>query len=495
MKHRPNTEITADARRFARYVIEHGWMHLILLAGVGIFIFPFVWLVMTSFKTDEEVTSPSLMPSIPTFTARSPYVMPPPQLIMPLEVPAGRWDAVSPKLLEMSRTAALARLKTLGSDPVDPAQHADSAAAVIVNNLAARLPTATWSASDATVFAAFSPLLTDQAVDQALDDRLSRLELRGLIVRSLDAHMFTVADPAQIAKQWKVISGNGQIIAGRDGTPYLKYQFDSASSAPVVIKYDFDFPFDPSQLHKLTISMFTDDSWHKLLPDLQVASDHWIAREPGFLAQHRAGSFIFQPPTYEDESNKPHIWITLDHTAAAPSPGIDPRHATPLTLTPHSHLHPRRHRRQDRAQLHPRRALCSLLEIRRQQRHPRHANHHRHTLLQHLRRLCFRASPLAGPIDRVRGILLSTMMLPSQVTMIPSFMIWRSLGWFNTLNPLWVPAWFGSAFFIFLMVQNMKTIPRELEEAARLDGLNAVQTWWYIIVPLVKPAAAADRHS
>jgi multiple sugar transport system permease protein len=88
-------------------------------------------------------------------------------------------------------------------------------------------------------------------------------------------------------------------------------------------------------------------------------------------------------------------------------------------------------------------------------------------------------------------LLLSTMMLPGQVTMIPSFMIWRALGWYNTLNPLWVPAWLGGAFFIFLMVQHMKTIPRELEEAARIDGLNAVQTWWYIFVPLVKPAAAA----
>jgi multiple sugar transport system permease protein len=75
--------------------------------------------------------------------------------------------------------------------------------------------------------------------------------------------------------------------------------------------------------------------------------------------------------------------------------------------------------------------------------------------------------------------------------MIPSFMIWRQLGWYNTFNPMWVPAFFGSAFFIFLMVQHMRTIPRELEEAARIDGLNALQTWWYVIVPLVKPAAAA----
>src|SRR5205814_2195538 len=75
------------------------------------------------------------------------------------------------------------------------------------------------------------------------------------------------------------------------------------------------------------------------------------------------------------------------------------------------------------------------------------------------------------------GLLLATMMLPEQVTMIPSFMNWRGLGWYNTLNPMWVPAWLGVAFFIFLMTQYMRTIPRELEEAARIDGLNTVQIW------------------
>jgi ABC-type glycerol-3-phosphate transport system permease component len=89
------------------------------------------------------------------------------------------------------------------------------------------------------------------------------------------------------------------------------------------------------------------------------------------------------------------------------------------------------------------------------------------------------------------AILLSTMMLPGQVTMVPSFLIWKFLGWYNTLNPLWVGAWFGNAFFIFLMIQFIRTIPRELDEAARIDGLNAVQTWWYVILPQLKPPLAA----
>src|SRR4029079_3027357 len=88
-------------------------------------------------------------------------------------------------------------------------------------------------------------------------------------------------------------------------------------------------------------------------------------------------------------------------------------------------------------------------------------------------------------------LLLATMMLPAQVTMVPSFVIWRQLGWDTPLNPRGAPGLLGGAFFIFLMTQHMKTIPRELEESARIDGLNAVQTWYYIILPQVKPAAAA----
>jgi ABC-type glycerol-3-phosphate transport system permease component len=62
---------------------------------------------------------------------------------------------------------------------------------------------------------------------------------------------------------------------------------------------------------------------------------------------------------------------------------------------------------------------------------------------------------------------------------------------YNTLGPLWIPAWFGVAFFIFLMVQNMRTIPRELEEAARIDGASVLRTWFQIILPQTKPALAA----
>ena len=88
-------------------------------------------------------------------------------------------------------------------------------------------------------------------------------------------------------------------------------------------------------------------------------------------------------------------------------------------------------------------------------------------------------------------LMLATMMIPGQVTMIPHFLIWKSVGAYNTLTPLWLGAAFGNAFFIFLLRQFMKGIPRDLEDAARIDGCGFIRIYWHVILPLVKPSLAA----
>lgn len=87
-------------------------------------------------------------------------------------------------------------------------------------------------------------------------------------------------------------------------------------------------------------------------------------------------------------------------------------------------------------------------------------------------------------------ILLATMMLPGQVTMIPVFLLFKELGWVNTFLPLIVPAFFGNAFYIFLLRQFFLTIPVDLEDAARVDGCPRLLTYWHVILPLSKPALA-----
>jgi len=88
------------------------------------------------------------------------------------------------------------------------------------------------------------------------------------------------------------------------------------------------------------------------------------------------------------------------------------------------------------------------------------------------------------------AIVLATMMLPGQVTMIPIFIIFTRLGWINTFLPLTVPAFFGDAFFIFMMRQFFMTIPKDLTDSARLDGASHFDIYLRLVMPLARPALA-----
>ncbi|MHB0878664.1 MAG: carbohydrate ABC transporter permease [Anaerolineae bacterium] len=87
-------------------------------------------------------------------------------------------------------------------------------------------------------------------------------------------------------------------------------------------------------------------------------------------------------------------------------------------------------------------------------------------------------------------IVLSTMMLPGQVTMIPLYVFFSKLGWVNTLKPLTIPYFFGDAFSIFLLRQFFLTISREMDDAARIDGCSRIGVFMRILVPLTRPALA-----
>lgn len=84
-------------------------------------------------------------------------------------------------------------------------------------------------------------------------------------------------------------------------------------------------------------------------------------------------------------------------------------------------------------------------------------------------------------------LLIVTMLIPWQALMVPQFLFFVKIGWYGTYLPLIVPSFLGTAFFIFLIRQYMRTIPRDLDDAARVDGLNTWQIFWRIILPLSVP--------
>ncbi|MBU5445421.1 carbohydrate ABC transporter permease [Paenibacillus sp. MSJ-34] len=89
--------------------------------------------------------------------------------------------------------------------------------------------------------------------------------------------------------------------------------------------------------------------------------------------------------------------------------------------------------------------------------------------------------------ETVFVIVLATMMMPFQVTMIPLFILFQKMGWIGTFLPMIVPAFFGNPFFIFLLRQFFLTIPKDLTEAAKVDGASEFRNYWRMIVPLSMP--------
>jgi multiple sugar transport system permease protein len=87
-------------------------------------------------------------------------------------------------------------------------------------------------------------------------------------------------------------------------------------------------------------------------------------------------------------------------------------------------------------------------------------------------------------------VMISTMMLPAQVTMIPMFILFRYFGWIDTILPLVVPLFFGTPFYVFMFRQFFAQIPEALVEAARIDGCGHLRTWWAIMLPLCRPVIA-----
>ena len=85
-------------------------------------------------------------------------------------------------------------------------------------------------------------------------------------------------------------------------------------------------------------------------------------------------------------------------------------------------------------------------------------------------------------------LLLMTMMIPFPVVMVPLYTLFRDFGWIGTMKPLWVPSFLAGAFNVFLLRQFFLTLPRDLSEAARIDGCSEFRIFWQVILPLAKPA-------
>jgi len=90
--------------------------------------------------------------------------------------------------------------------------------------------------------------------------------------------------------------------------------------------------------------------------------------------------------------------------------------------------------------------------------------------------------------DQAFILVLATMMIPFPVVMVPVYTLFKELGWIGSFKPLWVPSFLAGAFNVFLLRQFFLTLPKDISEAARIDGASEWQIFWHVVLPLAKPA-------
>lgn len=462
-------------------------------------------MVVSSIKTDTEVGSDEFWPEMPEFRANSPYIID----TTPPEQPAGcsdeRWQILLPKFTSMTQvlvTQDAARPKLLASDEED--EHmVEQVSQFLVRRGLEKMSQQIWNDQDDNkIKEAFEAALRAGSgirgeLDKAYDQIHARLEIDGLKVRSRGVGVIHQEKFARETGSDSLPSGlslsddsPGKLVYDSDGTLVLRSHFSSASDTPVTLTHSFQVKAPAKDIYRIIIPLKHDASWHQIHADVTINGTKYQGTRSTWLALNRTSALTLQLSDDDKDEWGKRPWIPMQKVGEQ----VDSDNLTlsdvtlTLTLDPSSTTAARYgkvKRNYERVFLSMpfwkyviNSTIITLLSI-----------------FGAVLSSCFVAyafARLKWPGRSVAFvILLSTMMLPPQVTMIPQFLIWREIGWYNTLNPIWVPTWFGIAFFIFLMVQQMKSIPRDLEEAAEIDGMNRFQTWWYVIVPLVKPSMAA----
>ncbi len=136
--------VRSQAHPIWNYLVRRAWIHLVLLAGVALFVFPFIWMVGTSMKTDEEMADTAWFPTIPQFRPESPYVRAAPKLERAGGATEAQWEAALPKLREITQEALKKAELPAGAQRVDTQQYRQAVLQTLIDRLSAKVRYDLW---------------------------------------------------------------------------------------------------------------------------------------------------------------------------------------------------------------------------------------------------------------------------------------------------------------------------------------------------------------
>ncbi len=483
--------------RFSRNAYRLG-IYGALISGAVMFSIPFAYMISTSLKEDDEQVQKDVVwvPRLPPSCPQSPYIdsRGGTALTKPDGVNPEAWRAVEALI-------APALAPVVNAVPADQFGTTPEAAgralltAALWQDIAGKIPDDKFTA--AALPAEIARFADADQVDKSLTRIFRAIDIGTVSLRAagesgvllrVGANIPGATDPVDanwvISEAVEAATLSRRTQKGRIDTE-LHYDFKEAGG---FIGMETELPFEnTASLKTFSLRLKGDASWNRLWTVLEVDGKRYESKTPYLLFGKRYGEVFFQLPSPDDDNDLLiRDWITTRETAGK----FNTKGRVYLTVMVENTSGWTK--TWDKFTYNYRQALHYIPFWR--------------YVLTSLFLVCiniflsiFSSSLVAYAFARLNwpgrnycwALLLATVMIPGQVTLIPTFLIIKWLGWFNTLKPLWVGHAFGSVFFIFMLREFMKGIPKDLEDAAKIDGCNYWQIYWNVILPLVRPTLAA----
>jgi len=469
--------------RIARKLGLHG----ALLAGSVLFAFPFVWLLSTSAKVPDEMYPPRWVPQVPDGVVESPYfgIRLNERPVKPALVSDEDWDRVSREAME-AITAATTQLAAELPDFFDPHLTNAVLAEGIYGRLVRRAPDEVFSRSTGDAAAWFAGSVDTDLVREVFD-----AVYRRVLVSTVTLHGWDLAvehPTGDTDFEWQVVDGDAELVRRDTGLlrPGQEVRYSFAKDRSFTLQTTVPLQMDLSNFRKVVVGNHGDRSWHPIHATVEVGGRKYESADRAFAGADQWQDLTWQFPSADDDSIKLKNWLRLEDTG--PSDVTDP-HTVRVSL---EYSHAPRVLAAWYKYTHNYREAFRMAPV------DKYAWNSVFLVVLNVLGQILGSSLVAYAFARLQWpardfcfvLVLATLMIPPQVTMIPVFLIFKELGWYNTLRPLWVMSLFGSAFYIFLLRQFMLGIPKDLEDSARIDGCGYFGIFWRIILPLVKPALA-----
>jgi ABC-type glycerol-3-phosphate transport system permease component len=467
-----------------RKIVKWAVVYSLLIAGSIIFSIPFAWMASTSTKVDRELFTKELrfLPISPAPSPQSPYV----DAAYFQYVDGPHKKELLPRLERLARSSGFTPPRDIGADVAFR-----EIAVGLYERLSRMLPQDAWKGSPGDILADPRVRIDAAVVAETFASVHRRLLWGQIRIRSRQLQDMELGAGEPFDRRLENLTPEqAQILNWTDSQlPCASVGYDLRQGDRAILSRTFDLDFEAQDFQRVQLYLCPDDTWHELWLTVERNGRRYRARRAVVLANFAWQTVTWQEPGEDDHSTRIRSWILLRPVDASEKCLDDPRK---IKLTFEL-------RKSSPARAWWNKLTLNYVRVMDQVPLWRYLATSLFLVIVNVVLTVFACSLVAYSFARLRWpgrdfcfiLMLATMMIPGQVTMIPHFLIWKSLGAYNTLTPLWLGHAFGSAFFIFLLRQFLKGVPRDLEDAARVDGCGFLRIYWHIMLPLVKPALAA----